>query len=63
MIALGGLAAVDAFFSPRNPADSYIEISGEMLIGGTALRSVRLRLGAHGLVAQGAFVTPYPRST
>jgi hypothetical protein len=57
-ISLGGEARVELFFSPQNPVDSYVEMSGEMLIAGVGLKPVLLRLDRYGLVLEGAFVTP-----
>lgn len=57
-IDLGGEARVEIFFSPRRPADSYLEIAGEMVIAGVGLRPVALSLDRSGLFVAGAFITP-----
>jgi hypothetical protein len=57
-IALGAEARVDIYFSPRSPEDSYVTMSGEMLVAGIGLQPVRLRLDRNGLFVDGAFVTP-----
>ena len=57
-IAFGGEVIVDAYFSPTQPEDAYLEMSGMMEIYGVGLKPVRLRVDKTGLEIEGQFVTP-----
>ncbi len=57
-IQLGGSVEVDAYFSPLRPQDSYLKMTGEMVVAGVGLKPASVSVGASGLIVEGQFVTP-----
>ena len=58
-LVFGSEVIVEAFFAFEHPEESYIELTGDLTIGGEALgANARARLDRHGLVVEGFLLTP-----
>jgi len=58
-LVFGSEVIVEAFFAFERPEESYIELTGDLAIGGEALgANARARLDRHGLVVEGFLLTP-----
>ncbi len=57
-IQLGGSVEVDAYVAIQRPQDSYLKMTGQMLVAGVGLSPASVTVSGAGLVIEGQFVTP-----